>query len=190
MHRQEIRPRFRAVTGAAVLALVLVGCGTLPTPTASEPTTSALPSLVRPSSQATPAVSPTASGAGASCPITPFETIPPNDVVGWDQLTWQRAADGIWAHPYLADYTTESGFLVSDPGVKILWWVLDGEDQPLVITVLSDPAGSFMARYSFDTPGPNRRDRPSGFPMPSAGCYQIQVDLGGRTGSIVDRVLP
>lgn len=179
-----------AVTGAAVLAVVLAGCGNLPTPNASEPTTSALPSLVRPSPQATPAVSPTAPGAGAPCAITPFETIPPNDVVSWDQLTWQRAADGIWGHPYLADYTAESGFLASDPGVKILWWVLDGGDQPLVITITSNPAGSFSARYSFDAPGPNRRDRPSGFPIPPAGCYQIQVDLGARTGTIVDQVLP
>jgi hypothetical protein len=191
VRRQEKGPRFVAVTGAAALALVLSGCGILPTPTAAQPTTSPPPSLLRPSPQATAAVAPTASVAGASCAITPFVTIPPNDVVGWDQLTWQRAADGIWAHPYLAtDYTAEGGFLASDPGVKILWWVLDGGDQPLLITISSDPAGSFSARYSFDAPGSNRRDRPSGFPTPPAGCYQIQGDLGGRAGTIVDQVLP
>ena len=174
-----------------MLALILAGCDILRTPAASEPLTSALPSLPRPSPLATRAVSPTAAGAGPPCRITPFETIPPNDVVGWDQLTWQRVADGIWAHPYFAtDYTAEAAFLASDPGVKILWWVLDGGNEPLLITVSADPAGSFSAQYAFDAPGNNRRDRPSGFPTPPVGCYQIQVTVGGRTGAIVDQVLP
>lgn len=181
VRRQTMGPRYLPAASAVVLVLVLAGCGILPMPPSPLPTVSAPPLLVRPSLQ-----------TGTACAVTPFETIPPNDVVGWDQPTWQRASDGIWAHPYLGDdiYSARSGFLATDPGVKILWWVLDGGDEPLVITVASYPTGSFSARYSFDKPGPNRRDRPTGFPIPPAGCYEIRVDLGARTGSVIDQVLP
>jgi hypothetical protein len=128
--------------------------------------------------------------AGSDCPTTPFETIPPNDVVGWDQPTWQRAADGVWGHPYLDSYTPDAVISESETRLKILWWVLDGGDAPLVLTVTSVVGGSFQTSYSFDAPGRNRRDRPTDIPIPAPGCYSIGVTIGTRSGSIVDRVAP
>lgn len=138
----------------------------------------------------TPApVSPTASPT-TSCPVTPFEMIPPNDVVGWAQPTWQRATVGVWGHPYLDGYTAQSGFVGTDPGVKILWWVTDDGTDPVVLDVASLGAGGFSASYSFDPPGVGRHDRPTGFTTPPPGCYAIRVTVGTRSGVIVDQVLP
>ena len=34
------------------------------------------------------------------------------------------------------------------------------------------------------------KDRPTGFPMPSPGCYRIDVEVGELRRSITDRVFP
>jgi len=122
--------------------------------------------------------------------VTPFETIPPNDVVGWAQPTWQQAVGGVWGHPYLDGYTAESGFASTDPGVKILWWVLDDGNDPVVLDITSVGAGGFSATYSFDPPGVGRRDRPTGLSTPPPGCYKVSITVGTRRGVIVDQVLP
>jgi hypothetical protein len=140
-----------------------------------------------------PAVSPPEAPTVASlapCPVTRFETIPPNDVVGWDQATWQRAVDGVWGNPLLGVDGSEGGFHASDSAFKILWWVLDGENDPLVLTLRTVPDHTVITSASFDAPGPNRHDRPSDLPMPPPGCYEIQIKIGARSGAIVDRVLP
>lgn len=121
--------------------------------------------------------------------MTTFETIPPNDVVGWDQPTWQRATDGVWGHPYLDAYTPDAAFMSSESQLKILWWVLDGGDAPVVLRVASVDGG-FSASYSFDAPGHDRRDRPTGIPIPPAGCYSIGITVGSMKGTVVDRVAP
>jgi hypothetical protein len=126
----------------------------------------------------------------AGCPVTPFETIPPNDVVGWDQPTWQRASDGLWGHPYVEAFTPDAAFRSSESQLKILWWILAGGDAPVVLTVASVPGGSFSASYSFDTPGKDRRDRPTGIPLPPPGCYSIRVAIGTQEGTIIERVAP
>lgn len=122
--------------------------------------------------------------------MTSFETIPANDVVGWDQPAWQRATSGVWAHPYLPDYTTRSGFDGTESGMKILWWILDGGNDAVVLDVTSFPAGTYSASYRFDVPGPNRRDRPTRLPTPPHGCYEIRIVVGASTGAVVDQVLP
>jgi hypothetical protein len=126
----------------------------------------------------------------AACPVTPFETIPPNDVVGWDQPTWQQASDGVWGHPYLDAFTPDAAFRSSESQLKILWWVLDGRDAPVVLTVASLDGGSFNSTYSFEAPGRGRRDRPTGISTPPPGCYSIGITVGSMNGTVVDRVAP
>jgi hypothetical protein len=126
----------------------------------------------------------------AACPVTPFETIPPNDVVGWDQPTWQRASEGLWGHPYLDSYGSDGAVSASESQLKILWWVLDGRDAPVVLTVAPLNGGSFNATYSFDAPGHDRRDRPTGISTPPPGCYSIGITVGSMNGTVVDRVAP
>jgi hypothetical protein len=126
----------------------------------------------------------------AACPVTSFETIPPNDVVGWDEPTWQQASEGLWGHPYLDAFTPDCAFRSSESQLKILWWVLDGRDVPVVLTVESLNGGSFSATYSFDAPGHDRRDRPTGISTPPPGCYSIGITVGSMNGTIVDRVAP
>jgi hypothetical protein len=128
--------------------------------------------------------------AGGTCPVTPFETIPANDVVGWDQPTWQLATAGLWAHPFLSEYTAQSGFPASDREIKILWWTLVATNDPMIVTVSSIPVGGFSVTQSFDPPGLDRRDRPTGFGMPPPGCYEIRVTVGARSGVVVDQVMP
>jgi hypothetical protein len=173
----------------ALLVVLLAGCGSTPAQPSGAgpgPTHSSFAAAASgPSPSATPVRTP-----NAPCPVTPFETIPPNSVVGWDQRTWQRAAVGLWAHPYLSDYTMQSGFPASYDGVKVLWWILDDGNDRLVLSVTSLPAGSFSASYSFDPPGVDRRDRPTGFATPPPGCYEIRVTVGTHSGAVVDQVLP
>jgi hypothetical protein len=126
----------------------------------------------------------------AACPVTPFETIPPNDVVGWDQPTWQQASDGVWGHPYLDAFTPDAAFRSSESQLKILWWVLDGRDAPVVLTVAPLNGGSFNSTYSFEAPGRGRRDRPTGISTPPPGCYSIGITVGSMNGTVVDRVAP
>jgi hypothetical protein len=126
----------------------------------------------------------------AACPVTPFVTIPPNDVVGWDQPTWQQASDGLWGHPYLDSYGPDGAISASESQLKVLWWVLDGGDAPVVLTVAALDGGAFNASYSFDSPGHDRRDRPTGISTPPPGCYSIGVTVGSMNGTVVDRVAP
>jgi len=168
------------------LAFLIAGCGSRPVLPTSQPS-DASPSPVALASVLTASKPPVST---APCALTAFETIPANDVVGWDQRTWQRAAAGVWGHPYLADYTTQSGFSGTEPDVKILWWVLEGGSEAVVLDVMSVPAGAYAASYSYDAPGQDRRDRPTGFPTPPPGCYEIRITIGARNGAIVDRVLP
>jgi hypothetical protein len=167
------------------LAILLSGCTPVGPSSVNQPTgyLSTPPSATRGTPSPTPIT-------GGFCPVTPFETIPANDVVGWEQQAWQRATADLWAHPYLADYTPQSGFVASDPGIKILWWTLEATNDPLILVVSSIPAGGFSVTQSFDPPGPDRRDRPTGFDMPPPGCYEIRVTLGARSGAVVDQVLP
>ncbi|MDQ6794306.1 MAG: hypothetical protein M3067_05735 [Chloroflexota bacterium] len=124
-----------------------------------------------------------------TCAVTPFETIPPNDVVAWQSAEWQRAAAGVWAHPYFDSYDPgNSGFRGSDPGVKILWWVEAPGDLAIVLGVDS-LSGTYKDGVKVDSPGALRHDRPTGFSMPPPGCYRISITLGRTQGSIIDRVL-
>jgi hypothetical protein len=159
-----------------LLILVLGGCASPVPPIASSsahPTASA--------EHASPALA-------ATCPVSPFGSITPNDVVGTEG--WQQAAPDLWAHPYVAAPTVTSGFAGSDPGVKILWWAPDASDAPLLLTITSFDPGGYAARYTFDPPGPGRHDRPTGFATPPAGCYVIEAAIGATSGAVVDRVLP
>jgi hypothetical protein len=125
------------------------------------------------------------------CAVTSFETIPPNDVVGWQVNEWQRATAGIWGHPYLDRFDTESGgFPSGDPAIKVLWWIDDPSDLGMVLTIESIPPGTYDDEVTVEAPGPQRRDRPAGFSTPPPGCYRIGVTIGTKRGSIVDRVLP
>jgi hypothetical protein len=86
--------------------------------------------------------------------------------------------------------TAQSGFAASDPSIKILWWTLDATNDPLILTVSSIPGSGFSVTQSFEPPGPDRRDRPTGIDMPPPGCYEIRVTMGTRSGDVVDQVLP
>jgi hypothetical protein len=168
------------------LAVILASCGsTPPRPTSPSPDAGGSSSP-----QASLPIASAAAASGAPCPVTSFETIPANDVVGWDQPTWQRATTGVWAHPYLPEYTIRSGFQGSESGVKILWWILDAGNDTVILDVTSFPAGAYSAGYAFDTPGPDRRDRPTSFTTPPPGCYEIRIAVGSRSGAILDQVLP
>jgi hypothetical protein len=173
----------------ALLAVLLAGCGSAPIQSSDvgspsmQPTFTASASGSSPSAAAVPRSDPL-------CPVTTFETIPQNDIVGWDQRSWQRAAVGVWAHPYLNDFTNTSGFPASDTDIKVLWWVLDGGNDTLVLNVTSLPPGGYGASYSFDPPGVDRRDRPTGFATPPPGCYEVRVTVGTRSGVVIDQVLP
>lgn len=156
---------------AAVLCLTVFAAACTATATTSSPIS--------------PSATPT-----TSCPVTPFETIPPNDVVGWAEPTWQRATVGVWGHPYLDGYTAQSGFASTDPGLKILWWIIDDGNDPVALDITSLGDGGFSARYSFDPPGVGRRDHPTGFATPPPGCYKVSITVGTRSGVIVDQVLP
>jgi hypothetical protein len=177
----------RAITSQSLaVALLVAGCAIAPVnPSGTGP------ALTGPSvAPLSPSPSASLASPGVPCPVTPFETIPPNDVVEWDQPIWQPAAEGLWAHPYLSNYTTRSGFTTSPDDLKILWWILDGgKSAPVALRVTSLPAG-FSAEYSFEAPGPDRRDRPSGFVTPPPGCYEINITIGTQNGVVVDQVLP
>jgi len=101
--------------------------------------------------------------------------------VSWNYLAWQKAAAGIWAAPALA---------FSPDTAKILWWAPDLVDGPMTLVIDSIPVGRYHETYRFDAPAFRRGDRPSGFPTPPVGCYQIGVIIGARAGSVIDRVLP
>ncbi len=172
-------------SAAVALAMILCGCTAVPPSSVIRPTGASSFPTATPSEL--PSQHPAPSGA---CPVTPFEVIPENAVVDWAHPTWQLAAPGLWAHPYLADYTAASGFPAADPGVKILWWSLDAGNDPLRLTVTSIPPGGFSSTHAFDPPGSDRRDRPTGFETPPPGCYEVRVTLGGNSGVVVDQVLP
>lgn len=78
----------------------------------------------------------------------------------------------------------------TSPGIKILWWILDSDDEPLSLEVAATDVDEFSARYVFDSPGPGRRDRPTGFPTPPPGCYRIEVTVGMRHGAVVEQIVP
>lgn len=142
-----------------------------------------------PSAQ-TASPSPQLSGI-AVCPVTPFGTIPPNDVVGWQLPEWQAAGPGIWAHPYLDLYDIAAGgFSGTDPGGKIIWWTAQPLASPLTFTISAIPSSDYKQVFTSDPGGQQRSDHPSGFVMPPPGCYRIAVASAAGHGSVVDRVLP
>jgi hypothetical protein len=169
----------RAAATLLAALLLAAGCQSVATPAASTGTTDA------PDGSSDALASPI-----DGCPVTVFQTIPPNDVVGWQEPMWQEAAPGIWAHPYVASYGLDSGFDPSDPELKILWWLQAQPDEPLEINVVAQADGRVVGAYTFEAPGPGRRDRPTGFGTPPPGCYEIRVTIGAVHGSVVDRVLP
>ena len=137
------------------------------------------------------APSPSGADASTTCPVTPFTTIPENPTVDWRSATWQRATDGLWGHPYLTTYEESgSGFASSDANTKILWWLGEPTDAALTLRAQRTDRQGEGLEWSFPSPGHLRQDRPTGFPMPSPGCYQIDVEVGELRGSITDRVLP
>lgn len=141
-------------------------------------------------SAGTPSPSPPPS-ASAPCPVTPFGTIPPNDVVGWQVPEWQAAGPGIWAHPYLDLYDIAAGgFPGTDRGGKILWWTAQPLATALTFTISAIPSSDYQQVFTSDPGGEPRSDHPSGFVMPPAGCYQISVSSAAGRGVVVDRVLP
>jgi len=165
---------------AALFCALLVGCATparsaAPTPPPSRTLSAAAPSVT----------------AVVECGVTPFGLIPRNDVVAWDVPAWQLAAPGLWANPGMdVNDVAHSGFRGSDPGVKILWWTQPAVDLPVVLTIDSIPSGTYQDQVTFDPPGHDRQDRPTGFSMPPPGCYRVGIRLGTKEGSVIDRVLP
>src|SRR5712691_4137172 len=168
-----------------IVFLLLAGCGPLATPT-----TGPLSPTASPASAAGSPSGLEGAALGGGCPVTPFETIPANGVVAWDQSIWQRATDGIWAHPYLDSYGPGGASSASDANLKILWWVLAAGEAPVDLTVTATTEGSYSDHESFDPPGRNRRDRPTEIRTPPPGCYSIAVTVGTRHGTIVERVVP
>src|ERR1019366_2072953 len=168
-----------------LLCALLAGCAmTAPaTPTPPPATTPSAPASMTPSSTLLAPV-PSATGI-AECRVTPFGTIPRNDVVGWNVPAWQLAAPGLWANPGMrVKDVAHSGFRGSDPGVKVLWWTQPAVDLPMVLTIDSIPPGTYHDQVTWDPPGPGQQHRPTGLSMPPTGCYRIGIRLGTRQGSV------
>ncbi|MGH2464161.1 MAG: hypothetical protein ACRDGI_01755 [Candidatus Limnocylindrales bacterium] len=121
----------RPLVAALAVVLAVASCTSTPvTPSVSDAAVSVSVSPDPPDRSAAP----TSATVTPPYPITAFGTIPPNDVVGYDEPTWQQAASGIWGHPYLTDYTMKSGFIAHDPGTKVLWWITNPGNDRVVLT--------------------------------------------------------
>jgi hypothetical protein len=181
----------RLLALVAVALACLAACAAPPRPavasTPSRPGVTASPTFMPTTSPTGPSLP----GGDAACPVTVFETIPPNDIVGWQVAEWQAATTGVWGHPYLDVYDPRyAGFSSANPAAKILWWLQDPSDLPMVLTIESIPPGAFRDQVTTAAPGPQRHDRPTGFTTPPPGCYAIGVRIGTTQGRIVERVLP
>lgn len=127
-----------------------------------------------------------ASPVGA-CAVSPRGTIPPNDIVVWDQPIWQTVMTDVWAAPLGAMESWQTAF-------KVLWWVPDGHGHPLDIRIalIPDGIGADLAVdvvLAAEEAFPNRPDRPSGIPSLPPGCYRFSVSLGSDSGSIIEQVV-
>lgn len=182
---------------AGVIAATAASCSQsvdhiVPTPTDRQATSASIGSGSQTAeTSASNVPSPSGADASTTCGVTPFSTIPENATVDWQSATWQRATDGLWGHPYMATYDeSSSGFASSDANTKILWWLSAKTDAVLTLHVQRADGQGPSHEWSFPSPGHLRQDRPTGFPMPSPGCYQIDVEVGEFRGSIIDRVVP
>jgi hypothetical protein len=130
----------------------------------------------------------------ADCAVSPFETIPRNDVVAWNVPMWQRATDDVWAAPLGA--IGDAGYMGFPSAVqeyKVLWWVPRGGRLPLNIhiTRVPDGIGGLLVTdvtLDGDQMFPNRADRPSGMPGLPPGCYEFAVSINNTTGSLIEQV--